>query len=61
MIFFIFRTKVSYIHHFETSSEDVFLGNQFCVDTDRYKVLIIQTAYIDELLGKFGMGDSRPV
>ena len=41
--------------------EDVNLENQICVYSDRYNVLKNQTANIDELLGKFGMGDSRPV
>jgi hypothetical protein len=32
-----------------------------CVEPDKYIVIINQAAYIDELLNKFGMGDSRPV
>ncbi len=35
----------------------VYLGNRICVDSDRYNVLINQTAYIDELLGKLDSND----
>ena len=56
-----FRDQFKKRFDIKTGPVDVYLGNRICVDSDRYNVLINQTAYIDELLGKFGMGDSRPV
>ena len=39
----------------------MYLENKICVEPDKFNVSINQTAYIDELLTKFGLGDCRPV
>ena len=56
-----FRDKFKKQSNIKTSPEYVYLGKQICVDSCRYCILINQTAYVDELLGRFGMRDSRPV
>ena len=50
-----FRDQFKKRFDIETGPVDVYLGNRICVDSDRYNVLINQTAYIYELLGKLSL------
>ncbi len=63
------RDQFKSLFDIKTGPVDVYLETRPCVDSDRYNFfkiivsVINQTAYIDELQGKFGtsMRDSRPV
>jgi hypothetical protein len=45
----------------KTGPVDVYLGNRISVDSENFNASIDQSAYIDDLLTKFGLGDSNPV
>ena len=60
-VYATFRDQLRKRFDIKTGPVDVNLGNKICVEPDKFNVSINQTAYIDELLTKFGLGDCRPI
>ncbi len=56
-----FREQLKERFDIKTGPVDVYLGNRISVESDKFNASIDQTAYIDDLLAKFGLNDSKPV
>ena len=56
-----FRDQLKKRFDIKTGPVNVYLGNRICVDSENFNASIDQSAYIDDLLTKFGLSDSHPV
>ncbi len=54
------RKKLKERFDMKTGPVDLHWGNRISVDSDMFNASIDQTAYIDDLLAKFGLNDSKP-
>ncbi len=56
-----FREQLKELFDIKTRPEDDYLGNRISAESDKSNASIDRTAYINDLLVKFGLNDSKPM